>query len=127
MPRLVTTLEELVANVKEYQRAAKQPSTRITPSLVRSWYYIPALNMVAASRFIGYKEMTAELYEQSHEVDGKVTEPHLQRKGWFRPITEDEPIFENVRTLAASLDRYGRLYPTARFYVLRDIYKERGK
>lgn len=130
MLKLVDTLEELTANVREYQRAVDishapyQRRGRITPALVRAWYYVPALDLVAASRFIGYKGMNRERYEQSSEIDGKVTEPHLQRKGWFLPLGEHEPQYRRARSLAEGLSPTGRLYPSARFYVLKKAYDE---
>jgi hypothetical protein len=128
MLELVDSLEELIANVQEYQRAIKathQHRGRITPSLVRAWYYIPALNMVAASRFIGYKGMTLDRYENSNEVDGKVTEPRLQRSGWFRQLSEKEPQYNHAWSLAAALSPTGRLWHSARFNVLKKPYDDR--
>lgn len=123
MLQLVDTIKELVANVREYQKAV-QHSGRVTPSLVRAWYYFPTLHMVGASRFIGYKGMTAERYDQSPEVDGKVTEPHLQAKGWFRQLQESQPQYFYARSLATSLDRQGRVNLRARFHMLEDAYDE---
>jgi len=128
MLELVDSLKELIVNVQEYQRAveaARRRRGRITPSLVRAWYYVPALNMVAASRFIGYKGMTLERYESSNEVDGTVTEPHLQRKGWFRQLSEKEPQYSHVQSLAEDLSPTGRLWHSARFNVLKKPYDER--
>jgi len=130
MLELVDTLRELTINVREYQRAVGTSRTpyqrrgRITPSLVRAWYYVPALEAVAASRFIGYKSMNRERYEQSSEIDGKVTEPHLQRKGWFRLLEEGDSQYGRARSLAEGLSPTGRLYPYARFYVLKKIYDD---
>lgn len=117
MLKLVNTKEELVANVREYQKAVQQ-SGRVTTSLVRAWYYIPALDMVAASRFIGYKGMTVGLYDQCRAVHGGVTERHLQAQRWFRQLQKSEPIYVHARSLAASLDKWGRVNPKARFYIL---------
>ncbi len=128
MLELINTLNELTTNAREYQKAVYlnyapfRRRGRITPSLVRAWYYIPALDLVAASRFIGYKGMNRECYEQSTEIDGRVTEPHLQRKGWFRPLGEGEPQYEHARSTAKGLSPTCRLYPYARFYVLKNVY-----
>ncbi len=121
MLELVNTVEGLVTNVKEYQKAVRV-SNRITPSLVKDWYYIPTLDMVGASRFIGYKDMTAVCYDQSKTVDGKETEPHLHKKAWFRQLEEGEPYYNRAYQLAESLDKKGRVYKDARFYLLKDIY-----
>ena len=123
MLELVKTIEQLVRNMKEYQKAVRV-SNKITPSLVRAWYYIPALDMVGASRFIGYKDMTSVRYDQSKEIDGRQTEPHLQEKAWFRQLQVGEPYYARAYQLAESLDKKGkgRVYKDARFYVLKDIY-----
>jgi len=133
MLELVDTFEELVANVKEYQKAveaAQRPHRRrrsITPSAVHAWYYIPACNMVGASRFIGHKgmtkRMTLELYENSN-VDGGKTERHLQKTGWFRLLKEYEPEYKHARSLSESLCSTGRLHHSARFNVLKETYDE---
>ncbi len=107
--------------MKEYQKAV-QESKRIRTLLVRAWYYIPALDMVGASRFIGYKDMTSVCYNQSETVDGKETEPHLREKAWFRQLQEGESYYAHAYQLAESLDKKGRVSKYARFYVLKDIY-----
>ena len=133
MLELVDTLDELINNVLEYQKAVHlsyapyRRRGRITPSSVRAWYYIPALDLVAASRFIGCKGMNRERYEQSTEIDVKVTEPHLQRKGWFRPLEENEPQYEHARSTAKRLSPTCKLYPSARFYVLKNTYDRQVK
>jgi hypothetical protein len=126
MLKLVNTIAELVTNVCEYQKAVQQ-SSRVTPSRVIAWYYIPALDMVGASRFIGYKGMTAAIYDQSEEVHGGVTEAHLQKKGWFRPLQKGEAYYTRAYHLAAPLDKQGRVNSHARFNVLKDAYDEQVK
>jgi|GEM_PF-4469062 len=128
MLEMVKTLNELVENVRQYQRAVKDPYARTIPSLVRAWYYIPSLDMVGASRFIGYRGMTSEGYEESKGVvDGKITEPHLQETGWFRQLAKADPLYAHAKSLAEALSPTGRLFPTARFYVLKSVYDEQVK
>ena len=54
MLELVEDLDQLAANFKEYQRAVKAQG-RVSPSKVKKWYYIPALDMVGAGRSTGIK------------------------------------------------------------------------
>lgn len=122
MLEFIDNLGQLKANVLEYQEAARGASTKATPSRVRAWYHIPNLNMVGASRFIGYKDMTATRYDTEDEVDGRETESHLHSLGWFRQLTPGEASFVHARTLAESLSRSGSIREDASFYVLKEHY-----
>jgi hypothetical protein len=125
---LVDTPQSLADNVREYQIAAKKRDARVTPNLVRSWYYIPALDMVGGSRFIGYKGMTAELYDRDDiYIDGRETEPHLQSTGWFAPLNPGDPKYTRAVALAESLSRTGKIWLTARFHVLKERYNSQVK
>lgn len=77
-------------------------------SYFRAWYYIPELDMVGPSKFIGYKGMTAEAYMNSTELDGKVTEPILSR--WFDVLLPGTPEGNYVRSLVDRLlSRYKKV------------------
>ena len=45
----------------------------------RSWYYVPELDAVAPSKFIGFADMTGEFYEANRKgsLNGGLTEPRL--------------------------------------------------
>ena len=123
MPEFVKDLNGLVSNVREYQRALMGTSTRINPRLVLAWYYVPALNMVAASRFIGYHRMTGELYDIGG-ISGSETEAYLRSKGWFRQIETDDPIYPRALELVNLLCSGGLINPNARISVLREEYDQ---
>jgi hypothetical protein len=55
----------------------------------RAWYYIPELDLVGPSKFIGYRGMTASEYMETDELDGRVTEPVLSR--WFEVVDDRSP------------------------------------
>ncbi|GEM_PF-845874 len=58
-------------------------------SYFRSWYFIPELDAVGPSKFIGYPGMTASEYMRTDDLDGRVTEPALGR--WFEALDNDSP------------------------------------
>lgn len=123
MPGFVRDLNGLVSNVREYQRAVMRTGTRINPRLVRAWYYVPSLNMVAASRFIGYDRMTGELYDESR-ISGSETEAYLKHRGWFRQIGPDGLIYPHALELVRSLCSGGIFNSKARISVLREEYDQ---
>lgn len=125
---LVASLHELIANIKRYQNAvaviiSTKGRWRITPSQVQDWYYVPDLQMVGPSRFIGYKGMTLSRYQNCRKVDGGQTERHLRAKGWFTELSEKDAEYAKARRLAANLCHMVRqgstIYPSARFYILK--------
>lgn len=76
-------------------------------SYFRAWYYIPEIDMVGPSKFIGYKGMTAAEYMSSSELDGKVTEPALSR--WFTVRLPGTPEASHIEDLVERLlARYGK-------------------
>ena len=84
-------------------------------SYFRAWYYIPELDAVGPSKFIGYKSMTTTQYMQSKDLDGRVTEPVLGR--WFDVLEEGTPEAEYVKKVVERLlARYNKaLNRVARF------------
>lgn len=127
---LVESLDQMIANVKEYQKAVEEIGSggrrrRIMPSVVRDWYYIPSLGMVGPSRFIGYKGMTSDRYAKS-PVNGGETERHLHAKGWFRQLGKEDPEYDFARQLAHHLCQTVRhesnICSLAKFYILQPAY-----
>jgi hypothetical protein len=125
---LVSSRSALLKNVKEYQLAVLSKSGRIKPSIVRRWYYFPELNMIAASRFIGYEGMTAEIYDGilsykiRDTIDGGQTQDHLQKTGWFEPLDKDSPEYSAAYRLADKLIKSTSMKsvsPWANFYIYR--------
>jgi hypothetical protein len=70
-------------------------------SYFRSWYYVPELDAVAPSKFIGYKNMTVNDYMTGVGTDGKVTEPLLSQ--WFDSLKKGSPEADYVECLVKDL------------------------
>ena len=116
----VKGIKSLGKNFREYQRCVNMPNTIVTPSRVRAWYYAPALNMVGASRFIGYEGMTCKLYNNKGvEIDGRETERWLQASGWFEPLGKKNQRYSEARKLAEALSKNRKVFPGARFNMLK--------
>jgi len=94
--------EDVVETVRAFnQGLAEGQDLENQLSYFRAWYYIPELDMVGPSKFIGYKGMTATEYMSSTELDGKVTEPILSR--WFDVLLPDIPEAKYVGNLVERL------------------------
>jgi len=95
---LSENFEDTVETVRAFnQGLAEDQYLENQLSYFRAWYYIPGLDMVGPSKFIGYKGMTAAEYMTSKELDGKMTEPALSR--WFdvlQPTTPEASYVENL-------------------------------
>ena len=115
----IKTLDQLVANVREYQKVRAGISSIAKPSGVRDWYFIPAMNMVGACRFISYADMSWDLYDNGPSNVGN-TKKYLEDTGWFRQIGRNEPAYHVARSLAASLSPLGKVCKSAKFYVLKE-------
>ena len=70
-------------------------------SYFRAWYYIPELNAVGPSKFIGYKNLPVARYLEGYGLDGKVTEPILG--GWFNVLIEGTPEANYVKSLVEQM------------------------
>ncbi len=127
MLAFVKTPESLKLNVKKYANAARLARNKggqPYPNLVRVWYYAPSLDMVGASRFIGYEDMTFARYNTNNEVDsqghslhGGRTESHLKRMDWFRQLAPSEPEYQ--KATSAILRIADSIRPGAKIYLLR--------
>ena len=109
MTRLAPDYDNVVANVERFNKdLPDSEDLQSHLSYFRAWYYIPNLDMVGPSKFIGYKDMTADKYAHTYtELDGRETEPHLSQ--WFRTTEERSPeyqyVFEKVRKLLSQYDK----------------------
>ncbi len=100
---LVSGYRGVIEGIHRYnsdlERAGEDPAARRLAELIpyhRVWYYDPASDLAAPSKFIGYAGMTAEVYIKSERsLDGRQTEPRL--KEWFRLLEEGSPEAAFVR------------------------------
>lgn len=117
---LVRSLEDVRANVQEYQKAVRHALsagfTKPNPNGVRAWYYFPDSDLIGASRFVGYESMTFDRYQQDHG-NGRETERHLRQNGWFRLLTGSDPLYAQARQAIMNLG--GSVRQGARFNVPR--------
>ena len=119
--KLVTTREDVEKGIAQfnYDLAHADPSTRkaLVDRLAfnRAWYYAPKPELVGPSKFVGYAGMTASLYVHGLQLDGRDTEPALQRL--FRVLDRGSPEEALVRSkVEALLSLHGKaLNRAARF------------
>ena len=97
MADIVTSYADVVHNVQTFNEQVHTTDLQSQVAQFRHWYCIPELRMFGPSKFVGYKNMTAALYNRGHRVnhqlerqrDGRITEKAL--KTWFVDIGPDHP------------------------------------
>lgn len=108
-PRTVTSVEEVIENIRHYQDAVQQ-SKELQARMARvwSWYAFKddsGIWKFAPSKFIGYRPASVKLYlaesGQGGELDGRTTERVLAQ--WF---TTAEPGSRLERELAEVLRKF---------------------
>ncbi len=103
MPELAQSYEDVVASVRQFNQDLKE--SRILQNRLsnfRAWYVIPELNLVAPSKFIGYKDMNAQRYiNEINELSGTETEPVLRK--WFEVLKDESSEAVSVRSMVDSL------------------------
>jgi uncharacterized protein (DUF433 family) len=107
----VTSAEEVIENIRNYQRAVQDPKIRARVAMVRSWYAFKDEQSrawkFAPSKFVGYRDAKPGRYlaqsGKDGEFDGRVTERVLSE--WF---TVPEPgsklereLLDGLRTFLA--------------------------
>jgi hypothetical protein len=107
-PTVAETYQDVVESVKAFNGGLEEEGgLKNQLSFFRAWYYIPELDAVGPSKFIGYKGMTAKEYmtRYNQDLDGRETEPILGR--WFevlgRESVEDRLVTTRIEQL---LQRY---------------------
>lgn len=129
MAELVTELEQVTDNVARFNRdlsEGKPICSRL--SHFRDWYYIEAIGQFGPSKFIGYKGMTSERYQddavvkvaingKSRNLSGLHSEKALKK--WFEPIAPNDERYERLyASLSAMLSEHRKqLNKSARIRV----------
>lgn len=86
----VHSYDEVVQGVQAFNQGLSIASDlKEQLSYFRSWYFVPELDAVGPSKFIGYPGMTASEYMHAEDLDGRITEPALGR--WFEALDNDSP------------------------------------
>lgn len=115
-PAPVTTYNQVNGNVRNFNAGLSEGTDLETLlAYFRAWYFLPEEDAVGPSKFIGYEGMTGAEYMARDDLDGKETEPVLQR--WFEVLAEGTPEYRYVEQktwdLAASFGK--RVSRAARF------------
>jgi len=119
MNELVTSLEEVIENIKQFNKDLDNESDIVTQlSQFTHWYYIPSLNLFGPSKYIGYKNMTTTKYDRGRGKNGGDTERVL--KEWFISQPKDsnkaQALRDELAILLASYDK--KVRSNARIHVL---------
>lgn len=129
MRMLVETYENVIESVRAFNRGLQEGlGLEGKLSYFRAWYYVPELDLVGPSKFIGYKGITVAQYmNDSGELDGRETEAVLSQ--WFDPLTDATPEARYVENLVEDLlNEYNkRLNDKARFNAKRGWSLSQGR
>jgi|LSQX01.1.fsa_nt_gb hypothetical protein len=98
----VNSYDEIIENVRQFNADLSRGEPGITSlSQFRHWYYIPELGTFGPSKFVGYRNMCAKLYNFGHGKDGRDTEEVLQR--WFLKLPSDSWVCKRLMSKLESL------------------------
>lgn len=128
MSQIVSTPQQVVGNIYQFQKElASAPKLQGRLSYARSWYAIRNDDgewLFAPSKFIGYRNMTADEYLNDDPRDGRQTERKLE--AWFTLLPESNQLYEELSDrLADFLAKYGKVPSTAmRLNILAELYEE---
>jgi hypothetical protein len=79
----VKNYDEVIETVRNFNKGLEEGvGLENKLSYFRGWYYIPELDAVGPSKFIGYKGMTAKEYMNRNDLDGRETNEILSQ--WFK-------------------------------------------
>ena len=117
---LVTKYDEVRQNVQTFNEVLKGLES-LQANLLRfkSWYYLPELDAVAPSKFIGFADMTGDYYQANRKggLNGGLTDPRLSR--WFQEVEEGsneyQHVFDKVQQLLADNGKAFKKKPHLRF------------
>ncbi len=115
---LVKSYQEARDNVVQFYKDLKHDSGLLKNlSRYRNWYYFPQLDMFGPSKFIGYRQMNAALYQVLQQVennkqlkgrlvDSRKTARVLSR--WFKKVEEEKYRERLHEKLSCTLELYGK-------------------
>ncbi|MFS2015042.1 hypothetical protein ACEN88_00505 [Massilia sp. CT11-108] len=119
---LVHSVDDAKANIARFNRiinggTGKERLVKLL-SHVQAWYAVEKDGAFefGPSKFIGYKDMTADLYADetgsTGRLDGRVTEKKLS--AWATPIAQDDPRYEQAHRALSQFCAKFRAFPNAR-------------
>ena len=136
--RLVRNCQEVVESTKSFNRGLnEEPNLYKRLSEFRAWYYIPEIDGVGPSKFIGYREISARFYldhtgplakktlPRSKRLDGGATESRLKK--WFEVTEPGTAEYEYVSEMTKELlDRWGKKPRKGARYCVPKGYRRTG-
>jgi HNH endonuclease len=115
--KLVESLEEVKKNIIQFNHDIEENEEMRKRFLshYKQWYYIKELDMFAPSKFIGYKDMNADKYNNKDGTgaDGRKTE--LALRNWF--VKKESP--ELLIELQERMSRYGNIKKSSQIHILK--------
>jgi hypothetical protein len=121
MDELVVSLEDIVQNIKQFNRDLED-NTDIVTQLTQfiHWYYIPNLDAFGPSKYIGYKNMNTSKYGRGQRKTGVDTEKIL--KEWFIKLpVESVKSQDLMNKLSGLLELHGKkVKSNAKMHVLKN-------
>ena len=136
--RLVRSCEEVVQSTKSFNRGLnEEPDLYKRLSGFRAWYYIPEIDDVGPSKFIGYREISARFYldhtgtlakatfPSSKRLNGGTTENRLKK--WFEETEPGTVEYEYVSEMTKELlDQWGKKPSKLARYCVPKGYRRTG-
>jgi hypothetical protein len=114
---LVEELDEVKKNMVQFNNDIKENEElrRRFLSHFRQWYYIREIDMFAPSKFIGYKNMNANRYNNKDGAgaDGRKTEVELRQ--WF--VKKEVPSLH--KELQERFGEYGKIKESSELHILK--------
>mgnify|MGYP001159341285 CR=1 FL=1 len=110
MLELVESYADVIKNVREFHKGlGAREQLAGTLGYYRHWHYFEEFDTFAPSKFIGYRDMTAEQYLAEYHKLIRITgdDTVRQLKQWFYLCEGDEKD-EYMKKLAAMLNLYGK-------------------
>ncbi|MEC1526243.1 hypothetical protein P9D43_30200 [Neobacillus niacini] len=90
MDELVTSLKEVVDNITKFNKDLEDNTEIISQlTMFRHWYYIPELNVLGPSKYIGYKNMNTSKYDRVKRKTGVDTKKIL-KEGFIKLPVESK-------------------------------------
>lgn len=94
---LVTSLDEVVLNIKQFNTDLSEELDVISQLLqFKHWYFIPQINLFGPSKYIGYKNMNTSRYNRGRSKTGVDTEKEM--KIWFVNFLEIRKKVKKIMT-----------------------------
>lgn len=115
--KLVESLDEIKKNIIQFNHdiEVNEEMRKRFLAHYKQWYYIKELDMFAPSKFIGYKDMDADKYNNKDGTgaDGRKTE--LALRNWF--VKKEVP--ELLIELQERMSRYGNVKKSSQIHILK--------